>query len=61
MVDLFEPVAARLADADRLAAEPRLEMADRPGGVSVMLPVLLFTVLVRRYLVSGLTAGGVKE
>ena len=31
------------------------------GGVSVMLPVLLFTVLVRRYLVSGLTAGGVKE
>jgi len=31
------------------------------GGVSVMLPVLVFTVLVRRYLVSGLTAGGVKE
>jgi multiple sugar transport system permease protein len=31
------------------------------GGVSVMLPVLAFTVLVRRYLVSGLTAGGVKE
>jgi multiple sugar transport system permease protein len=31
------------------------------GGVSVMLPVLIFTVLVRRYLVSGLTAGGVKE
>jgi aspartyl/asparaginyl-tRNA synthetase len=29
MVDLLEPVAARLADADRLAAEPRLEMADR--------------------------------
>ena len=29
MVDLFEPVAAGLADADRLAAEPRLEMADR--------------------------------
>ena len=29
MVDFFEPVAARLADADRLAAEPRLEMADR--------------------------------
>src|SRR5271170_7521865 len=29
MVDLFEPVAARHADADRLAAEPRLEMADR--------------------------------
>jgi hypothetical protein len=29
MVDLFELVAARLADADRLAAEPRLEMADR--------------------------------
>jgi multiple sugar transport system permease protein len=31
------------------------------GSVSVMLPVLLFTVLVRRYLVSGLTSGGVKE
>lgn len=31
------------------------------GGVSVMLPVLAFTVLVRRYLVSGLTSGGVKE
>lgn len=31
------------------------------GGVSVMLPVLVFTVLVRRYLVSGLMAGGVKE
>ena len=31
------------------------------GGVSVMLPVLIFTVLVRRYLVSGLIAGGVKE
>ncbi len=31
------------------------------GGVSVMLPVLAFTVLVRRYLVTGLTAGGVKE
>ena len=30
MVDLFELVASRLADADRLAAEPRLEMADRP-------------------------------
>jgi hypothetical protein len=29
VVDLFEPVAARLADADRLAAEPGLEMADR--------------------------------
>src|ERR1700724_3485044 len=29
MIDLFEPVAACLADADRLAAEPRLEMADR--------------------------------
>src|SRR3984893_18805961 len=29
MVDLFEPIAARLADADRLAAEPRLEMTDR--------------------------------
>jgi len=31
------------------------------GGVSVMLPVLVFTLLVRRYLVSGLMAGGVKE
>lgn len=31
------------------------------GGVSVMLPVLVFTVLVRRYLISGLAAGGVKE
>ena len=31
------------------------------GGVSVTLPVLVFTVLVRRYLVSGLMAGGVKE
>lgn len=31
------------------------------GGVSVMLPVLVFTMLVRRYLVSGLMAGGVKE
>ncbi|MBV9376216.1 MAG: carbohydrate ABC transporter permease [Alphaproteobacteria bacterium] len=31
------------------------------GGVSVMLPVLLFTMLVRRYLVSGLMAGGIKE
>ena len=31
------------------------------GGVAVMLPVLVFTVLVRRYLVSGLMAGGVKE
>jgi multiple sugar transport system permease protein len=31
------------------------------GGVSVMLPVLAFTVLVRRYLLSGLMAGGVKE
>jgi len=31
------------------------------GGVSVMLPVLVFTALMRRYLVSGLTAGGVKE
>jgi hypothetical protein len=29
MVDLFEPVTALLADVDRLAAEPRLEMADR--------------------------------
>ena len=31
------------------------------GGVSVMLPVLVFTVLVRRYLLNGLMAGGVKE
>ncbi|HVC51883.1 MAG TPA: hypothetical protein VND87_07665 [Stellaceae bacterium] len=31
------------------------------GGASVMLPVLVFTALMRRYLVSGLTAGGVKE
>jgi ABC-type glycerol-3-phosphate transport system permease component len=31
------------------------------GGVSVMLPVLVFTMLVRRYLISGLMAGGVKE
>ena len=29
MVDLFELVAARLADPDRLAAKPCLEMADR--------------------------------
>jgi hypothetical protein len=29
MVDFFQLVAARLADPDRLAAEPRLEMADR--------------------------------
>src|SRR5437868_4259463 len=28
MIDLFELIAARLTDADRLAAEPRLEMAD---------------------------------
>lgn len=31
------------------------------GGTLVMLPVLLFSVLVRRYLVRGLMAGGVKE
>ena len=30
------------------------------AGTLVMLPVLLFTVLVRKYLVHGLTAGGVK-
>src|SRR6202043_1573293 len=29
MVDLLELISARLADADRLAAEPRLEMAGR--------------------------------
>jgi multiple sugar transport system permease protein len=31
------------------------------GGTLVMLPVLLFTVLVRRWLVSGLMAGGIKD
>jgi multiple sugar transport system permease protein len=31
------------------------------GGVLVMLPVVIFTVLVRKWLVSGLMAGGVKE
>jgi multiple sugar transport system permease protein len=31
------------------------------GGTLVMLPVLLFSVLVRQYLVRGLIAGGVKE
>jgi multiple sugar transport system permease protein len=31
------------------------------GGTLVMLPVLVFTVLVRRWLVSGLMAGGVKD
>lgn len=31
------------------------------GGVLVMLPVVGFSVFVRRYLVHGLTAGGVKE
>ncbi|MGH7154907.1 MAG: hypothetical protein ACREF3_13360 [Acetobacteraceae bacterium] len=31
------------------------------AGVLVMLPVLVFTFLVRAYLVSGLMAGGVKE
>jgi multiple sugar transport system permease protein len=31
------------------------------GGTLVMLPVVVFSTLVRRYLVSGLTAGGVKE
>jgi multiple sugar transport system permease protein len=31
------------------------------GAVLVMLPVLAFTFVVRRYLVAGLTAGGVKE
>lgn len=31
------------------------------GGTLVMLPVVVFTLLVRRYLVRGLTAGGVKD
>jgi multiple sugar transport system permease protein len=31
------------------------------GGTLVMLPVVVFSVFVRRYLVRGLTAGGVKE
>ena len=31
------------------------------GGTLVMLPVVAFSILVRRYLVHGLTAGGVKE
>ena len=31
------------------------------GGTLVMLPVVIFTIFVRRYLVRGLTAGGVKE
>ncbi len=31
------------------------------GGVLVMLPVVLFTMLVRNFLVHGLTAGGVKD
>ena len=31
------------------------------GGTLVMLPVVVFSVVVRRYLVRGLTAGGVKE
>lgn len=31
------------------------------GGVLVMLPVLLFTLLVRKWLVSGLVSGGVRE
>jgi multiple sugar transport system permease protein len=31
------------------------------GGTLVMLPVVAFSLLVRRYLVRGLTAGGVKE
>ena len=31
------------------------------AGTLVMLPVVIFTVLVRRYLVRGLTAGGVKD
>jgi len=31
------------------------------GGVLVMLPVVIFTILVRTYLVRGLTAGGIKD
>ena len=31
------------------------------GGTLVMLPVVVFSVLVRNYLVRGLTAGGVKD
>jgi multiple sugar transport system permease protein len=31
------------------------------GGTLVMLPVVVFSIFVRRYLVSGLAAGGVKE
>jgi multiple sugar transport system permease protein len=31
------------------------------GGTLIMLPILVFAFLVRRYLVSGLTAGGVKD
>jgi len=31
------------------------------GGTLVMLPVVLFSIFVRRYLVRGLAAGGVKE
>ena len=32
-----------------------------PAATLVMLPVVMFTMLVRNYLVRGLTAGGVKE
>jgi len=31
------------------------------GGTVVMLPVLLFALLVRRYLISGLLTGAVRE
>jgi multiple sugar transport system permease protein len=31
------------------------------GGTLVMLPVIVFTLLVRNYLVRGLTAGGLKD
>ncbi len=31
------------------------------GGSLVMLPVLLFMIVIRKYLVSGLTAGGIKD
>jgi multiple sugar transport system permease protein len=34
---------------------------DRRSGTLVMLPVVVFTVLVRTYLVRGLTAGGLKD
>jgi multiple sugar transport system permease protein len=33
----------------------------RRSGTLVMFPVVVFTVLVRRWLVRGLTAGGLKD